>query len=81
MHCPEKWGYVQFATAEADFRPDPAVSTRNILHRIYYAQRDYMGKHGHWESDLSDLEIDAAAQMLVTQSGFEVIAQDNQGQK
>jgi hypothetical protein len=40
-----------------------------------------MGKHDHWESDLSDLEIDAAAQMQVTQSGFEVIAQDNQGQK
>jgi hypothetical protein len=63
MHRPERWGYVQFSTASpgtAKYRPDPTEPARHLLHRIYYAQRAYKGKHGAWartfvELGLSDL--------------------------
>lgn len=76
MHCPEKWGYVQFSTAgigEAEYQPDPAASARNLLHRIYYAQRDYRQKHKRYASTLAELGIvEESSLMQVTQSGFEV---------
>jgi len=80
MHRPEKWGYVQFSSAEkADFRPDPSAPARNLLHQIYYAQRDYKQKHGSWASDLAELDIEntgsEGVEMQVTQSGFEVVVQ------
>ena len=42
MHRPERWGYVQFSTAkpgEAAFRKDPDWPVRDLLHRVYYAER------------------------------------------
>lgn len=79
MHRPEKWGYVQFSkTGEAEFRPDPAIPARDLLHRIYYAQLDYKQKHGSWASNLEELgfeSINGLTQMKVTQSGFEVLTE------
>ena len=37
MHAPERWGYVQFSTAEpgkATFKPDETGPARQLLHRI-----------------------------------------------
>jgi hypothetical protein len=60
MHRPEQWGYVQFSTAPPGtdcYRPDPSGPARALLHRIYYAQRDYRRRHGHWAPSLDELGI------------------------
>jgi Carbohydrate family 9 binding domain-like len=60
MHRPETWGYVQFSTAapgRATFRPDPAGPARHLLHRIYYAQREYHKNHGRYARALAELGL------------------------
>jgi hypothetical protein len=60
MHRPETWGYLQFSTApvgKATLQPDPAGPARHLLHRVYYAQRDYHKKHGKWAASLKELEL------------------------
>jgi len=60
MHRPERWGYVQFSTAapgSAAFVPDPEQATRDELHALYYAQRDYRKKNGRWAASLNELGI------------------------
>jgi hypothetical protein len=60
MHRPETWGYVQFSTAEpgkAEFVPDAAWPAKEVLHRVYYAQRDYREKHKRWAKDLTELGL------------------------
>jgi hypothetical protein len=83
MHMPEKWGYVQFSTATepgtATFRPDPAGPARHLLHKIYYAQREYHKKHGRYARTLPALglarlgheSLTGPPRMEVTASGFE----------
>lgn len=64
MHRPEMWGYLQFSTAkpgEASFRADPAGPAKALLHRIYYAQRDYRKEHGKWATSLQQLNADKLA--------------------
>jgi hypothetical protein len=66
MHRPERWGYVQFSKAAGGtdgFRRDPAEPARYLLHRIYYAQRDYQKARGRWATSLADLGLaDLAAE-------------------
>jgi hypothetical protein len=60
MHRPERWGYVQFSTAPPDkaaFVPDPAGPAKQLLHRVYYAQRRYRDQHGKWAGSLADLGL------------------------
>ena len=60
MHCPEKWGYVQFSTdrpGTVAFIPEPTEPARMTLHEIYYAQRDYKTRHGRWASSLDELGL------------------------
>jgi hypothetical protein len=60
MHRPERWGYVQFSTAEpgtATFLSDPGEPARDLLHRIYYAQRDYRQNKGAWADSLLALGL------------------------
>jgi hypothetical protein len=82
MHRPETWGYVQFSTAkagEARFRPDPAGPARHLLHKVYYAQRNYQKEHGRWARTLEELGLPALTheslaappKMEVSESGFE----------
>jgi Carbohydrate family 9 binding domain-like len=83
MHRPETWGYVQFSIAkvgEARFKPDPAGPVRHLLHRIYYAERDYRKQHGRWARTLDELGLErlgheslaAPPKIEVTENGFEV---------
>jgi Carbohydrate family 9 binding domain-like len=92
MHRPETWGYVQFSTAppgSVKFRPDPSGPVRHLLHRIYYAQREYHKEHGRWAQNLRDLGLeDARAQALTgkplietTSSGFEATAAYSPGDR
>jgi hypothetical protein len=56
MHRPERWGILQFSTAEpgkATLRPDPAQAARDYLHRVYYAQTEYRKKHGDYATTLN----------------------------
>jgi WD40 repeat protein len=60
MHRPEKWGYVQFSTAEpgtATFRPDAAGPAKHLLHRIYYAQRAFHEEHKRYARTLAELGL------------------------
>ena len=87
MHRPERWGYLQFSTAEPGavvFRPDPDFATKDLLHRVYYAQREYRKQHGRHAATPAALGLpDAAVTIETTRSGFEArsgrwsIAQDS----
>jgi hypothetical protein len=60
MHRPERWGYLQFSTSRpgsVTFRPDPTQAARDVLHRIYYAQRAYHEKHKRWARSLDALGL------------------------
>jgi len=59
MHRPERWGYLQFSTAEpgkAAFEPDPDWTTRDVLHRVYYAQRNYYSANKRYAATLDELK-------------------------
>lgn len=61
MHCPEKWGYVQFSTGRpgtVKFRPDPTEPARILLNGIYYAQLDYKKVNNRYAAELDELKID-----------------------
>jgi cellulose/xylan binding protein with CBM9 domain len=68
MHRPERWGVVQFSTAapgSVAYRPDPSLPARHLLHRVYYAQRDYHKARGMWAASLSDLGLTGLASSSV----------------
>jgi hypothetical protein len=80
MHRPERWGYLQFSTAAPDtaaLQSDPAEGARWLLHRIYYAQRDYHKARGVWASSLAELGLtnqtavgQNSIQLETTSTGF-----------
>jgi hypothetical protein len=85
MHRPERWGYVQFTRGQPGtvaFRPDPAGPVRHLLHRVYYAQREFRQKRERWATSLVELGLhDARVAGVVrpllletTTSGFEATA-------
>jgi hypothetical protein len=62
MHRPERWGYLQFSAAKpgtAAFQPDPERHVRELLHRVYYAQRIHWLKTGSYASSLEALKLNA----------------------
>jgi len=66
MHRPESWGGVQFSTAPGalTYQPDPGGPARDLLHGLYYAQRDYRKQHGRWAASLVELGVPAAGVTL-----------------
>lgn len=76
MHRPERWGCIQFSTAKpgtAAFRPDPDWPGRDLLHRVYYAQRAYRKAHGRYAKTIAELGLKNASQVSLeaTRSTFE----------
>ncbi|MBM3996098.1 MAG: hypothetical protein FJ303_18400 [Planctomycetes bacterium] len=62
MHRPERWGYLQFSTGKTGgvaFRPDPDRHVRDLLHRVYYAQREHRAKAMTFADSLQALKLDA----------------------
>lgn len=58
MHRPERWGYVQFSTAEpgADrFVPDPTLPARDLLMEVYNLQREFFDSHDRWAATFDEL--------------------------
>ena len=74
MHRPERWGYVQFSTAKpgtAAFVPDANAGTKDLLHKVYYAQRDYKKKHSKYANTTAELGIAEKVVIETTSNGFE----------
>jgi hypothetical protein len=81
MHRPERWGYLQFSTAApgtASFRPDPSAPARHLLHRVYYAQRDFRKVRHRWARSLAELGLASLSasplgpvSLETTSTGFE----------
>ena len=60
MHRPERWGYVQFSTAQPGqgaYQPDPAGPIRDRLMLIYQAQSSYFNQNKHWATTLDVLKL------------------------
>jgi hypothetical protein len=80
MHRPERWGYLQFSTAApgtAAFRPDPDWEVKDLLHRVYYAQRVYRKANGRYAGGVADLGLKGArpaAAVEATRTTFEATA-------
>jgi hypothetical protein len=82
MHRPERWGYLQFSTAnpgQATFRTDPDWPIRDLLHRVYYAERAYFKANGKYSKTVEPLNLKGLAAALAdpvsietTASGFEL---------
>jgi len=87
MHRPERWGYVQFTSeatpAKVAFRPDSSAFARDVLHTIYYAQKDYFQKNKRWAATFGELDFIARAvdtlsapSLKITRDGYECIITD-----
>ena len=81
MHMPERWGYVQFASAPAaTFVADPNERLKWALRRLYYRQRSYRAAHGTYATALDVLNasgirvdgIDFNPDMHTTASTYEI---------
>ena len=60
MHCPEKWGFVQFSDRVAgeaitSFQPNPEEAVKNELRLLYYAQKNYYFNHQKYAGNLVEL--------------------------
>lgn len=78
MHRPERWGYVQFSAARSNtvqFQPNPDWASRDLLHRVYYAERAYFKAHGKYANTVADLGLKLkepeGITLETTRSGFE----------
>jgi hypothetical protein len=82
MHMPERWGFVQFASAAAGSQTIPFVENRNervkwALRRLYYRQRQFQAQHGRYASDLAVLN---AANIRVDEIEFRPFLQASDSQ-
>jgi predicted metalloprotease with PDZ domain len=81
MHRPERWGYVQFSTAEPGhvaYRIDPAAAIRDRLIELYYAQGSFFNQNKKWATSLNELKLPAApglpqhtTSLRLTSEGYE----------
>jgi len=63
MHRPERWGFVQFSDTLAGhgiqpFLFDPENEVKDELRILYYAQREYAARNGHYASSFHELKKD-----------------------
>ena len=71
MHRPERWGYIQFGAGA--FKPDPTAPTRDLLHKLYYAQRDYKKAHGNYAATTAELGLAETVPIVRTANGYEAL--------
>jgi hypothetical protein len=57
MHRPERWGTVELQTNPKAYTPDPNQAMLDRLHDVYYAQKNYIEKHGRYAAKLEDLKL------------------------
>ncbi len=62
MHYPERWGVVQFSHASAGEKVEPVFEEepelRVELFKLYYMQKEYESKHGHFNKDFKPYNKD-----------------------
>jgi hypothetical protein len=76
LHRPEHWGNLQFCGRDSEgVEQDNSAVARELLHRVYYAQRDYRNAHGVWASHLNDLDFESELpiELYATPSYFEAV--------
>ncbi len=80
LHRPEHWGVIQFTCLEGPqpALPDPSRTPRELLHRLYYAQRDFRNANGRWATSLCELEFESLRpiELHATPNYFEAIYHD-----
>jgi hypothetical protein len=86
MHCPERWGFVQFTKRpanEAKFTPDPTWTARELLMEIYHRQKAFHDREKRYAKTLPELGLnpEAASQLLnkpidvkLTSEGYVAVA-------
>jgi len=84
IHMPEMWGYLMFGDQDTVFAPPANEEIRWALRKLYYRQRNYGAKHGHYTVDFADLcgtdEWPAVPEIYVTPNLFEIsISTTSQG--
>lgn len=60
MHRPERWGYLQFSnktSGNLEYKADGTQGIKDLLHQVYYSQRDYQKKHGTYAATTDALGI------------------------
>lgn len=62
MHYPEKWGFVQFSDKQVgegkdEFIQHPEEKAKWALRQVYYKQREYFSKYGHYASSVEMLNL------------------------
>jgi len=62
MHYPEMWGFVQFSdepvgTGQESFTVHPEENAKWALRKIYYRQKEFYRKSGHYSSSASELGL------------------------
>ncbi len=77
MHRPERWGYVQFSAAAPGtdgFVPDPTLPARDLLMKVYHAQKAFRKANGRWAENLQELGLSDLARPAgwPRVSGFEM---------
>ncbi|WP_236018582.1 MULTISPECIES: carbohydrate-binding family 9-like protein [Hymenobacter] len=64
MHCPERWGYLQFTRRAGTTWQLPVAELRKqYLWLVYYRQQQYKQRTGHYAASLAELRV--APQMQV----------------
>lgn len=79
MHLPERWGVLQFSTAEvgkATSRPDPAQPARDYLHRVNANQAAFREKEKRFAAKLDEIAAGlrpglSASTLETTRNGYE----------
>ncbi len=85
MHRPERWGMVRFSTQPPGmgvFKPDPAMSVKDLLQEVYYRQRHFHSQKGRYAGSLEELgwvpegDLSPSRKPVITlrEGGFEVRA-------
>lgn len=87
MHRPERWGWVQFCDAtgkSANSVTKVEKEACDLLHAIYYHQRDFHSKHGKWAGKINELAgLDSygysntihQASIQTTSEGYEAVVE------
>jgi hypothetical protein len=82
MHRPWLWGYVQFTTAkpgDGKLTVDESWATKELLMRIWWAQREFFKTQQRYANSASELNIEANVAIFTYPSGWEATAQLSDG--
>jgi len=87
MHCPEKWGFIQFSdhesgTQKEKFRINPEEKVKDELRVLYFAERKYYSQHKRFANNIIEINQLGISnhkwkfnpQFLITANSYEITA-------